>query len=262
MMYCCYVSCYFFIWKRYRWLQIYQIPRSISLRELTGFRERFNQQLNTRGLSCATCNTSMGGDQNEDIDWLSDNEYVRWMASTRICYECLRPICLDCSDWDGVNDEGFSLHGCSVCEKRYCNDCVQMPRCSYCSDKICRECGDMKTCNGCCDTMDAMCESCLRTCDGCNRTRCESCAPYLHCEGTNCPKSHCTYCYDGVEYSIKFCEECESHYCLECKVKLVKRGGDVGCRGCAVDTIPLLVQQNAKLTKEVEELRETVRSMS
>ena len=84
--------------------------------EVERFRERYNQQfnINTRGLSCAKCNGSMRGDQNDNIYWPWNNQH----ASERTCYECLiRPVCLACSA--GENDEGFSLYGCYICDKMY-----------------------------------------------------------------------------------------------------------------------------------------------
>ena len=62
-------------------------------------------------------------------------------------------------------------------------------------------------------------------------------------------------CYNGKEYSVQWCEECKSQYCLECKVKSVKSGEGNGCV-CAGDTVPVILEENKKLTKENAELRE------
>ena len=118
----------------------------------------------------------------------------------------------------------------------------------------------MKACDEC---QDASCEDCLNTCGGCNRTRCDNCVSYRHCEGTNCSKSHCADCYNGKEYSVKYCGECDSEYCLECKVKEAKRFGvDDGCRTCAVDIVPVILEENTSLSKENEQLRAKLYTIS
>ena len=86
---------------------------------------------------------------------------------------------------------------------------------------------------------------------------------YRHCEGTNCSKSHCADCYNGKEYSVKYCGECDSEYCLECKVKEAKRFGvDDGCRTCAVDIVPVILEENTSLSKENEQLRAKLYTIS
>ena len=125
----------------------------------------------------------------------------------------------------------------------------------------------MKACDEC---GNANCENCLYTCDCCKMTRCIDCSPdeYHHCG--NCSNQNCEDCYNGKEYSVKYCEECDSENCNDCRLKNVKQHGVEGCCSvCSVDLIPLLLQQQAKLAKEVEgltkdnqELREKVESMS
>jgi len=175
------------------------------------------------------------------------------MFHNNVCYECLKPICHNCENENVMNGGTRLLKSCMTCAKMYCQDCVASTRCTSCSDYFCRGCGDLKECDEC---GDATCESCFNTCGGCNRIRCNHCAQICRCDGINCSKVHCQDCYNGKEYSVKYCGECDSEYCLECKVERVKKDPLMnGCRCCAADTVPLLVQQNARLTKEVKELK-------
>ena len=85
----------------------------------------------------------------------------------------------------------------------------------------------------------------------------------------SCGKVNCESCYDGEEYSVKYCDQgsCAS-YCRDCKLIMVKKDG-VRCYACAGDVVPFLLEQNTKLTEENEELakdnqemREKVEGMS
>ena len=90
---------------------------------------------------------------------------------------------------------------------------------------VCGGCGD-----GPCDECGAAdyCYQCINRCDVCNVSHCFRCVSYHRCEGNDCDKAHCEDCYNGKEYSVQWCEECKSQYCLECKVKSVKSGAGNG----------------------------------
>jgi len=80
--------------------------------------------------------------------------------------------------------------------------------------------------------------------------------PYYRCEERGCFNGNCGDCYDGKEYDVKFCGECDSETCIGCKLQNVTeniRTGVECCSACALDVIPLLLQQKTKLVKEVEE---------
>lgn len=218
------------------------------------FQTRYNIQFLSREISCAKCNEAAP-------DTYRMNDYL---IINKTCYDCLAPLCGDCRRDD--ENGGFSLKWCNACDKTYCTDCVTVSKCAYCSDKRCEGCA-MKACDEC---GNANCENCLYTCDCCKMTRCIDCSPdeYHHCG--NCSNQNCEDCYNGKEYSVKYCEECDSENCNDCRLKNVKQHGVEGCCSvCTVDLIPLLLQQQAKLAKEVEgltkdnqELREKVESMS
>ena len=116
----------------------------------------------------------------------------------------------------------------------------------------------------------ASCENCLNTCGGCNRNRCVDCVSYHRCEERGCFNGNCEDCYNGKEYDVKYCEQCELAYCNGCKIGHVKKYGvEGGCSACVMEIVPLLLQQQVKLTKENEELakdnqelRDKVKSMS
>jgi hypothetical protein len=206
------------------------------------FRRRYNQQLNTRGISCSKCNRNM----NEV--WLNDK-----LVNTNICYDCLKPICTQCD----MDEADFCQH----CTKKYCTDCVPLTSCASCSNAYCR---------GCIREMDTYvyCDHHMRTCDSCDMTRCDDCSDYMD-RCNSCGKVNCESCYDGEEYSVKYCDQgsCAS-YCRDCKLIMVKKDG-VRCYACAGDVVPFLLEQNTKLTEENEELakdnqemREKVEGMS
>ena len=121
----------------------------------------------------------------------------------------------------------------NTCDRTYCTDCVTSTSCTNCLDTKCKECGEMEVCDEC---EDATCENCLNTCGGCNRTRCEYCVSYLQCQGDNCGKGHCADCYNGNEYDVKACEECDSTFCTDCNLDEIKKLG-IECRDCAPDTV-------------------------
>ena len=220
---------------------------------LAQFNRRYNDMFTRRSsrLCCTHCKTSMRDNGN----WMGTGNLHNF-----ICYDCLKPFCQGCADETG---EGIgSLQYCGHCEKDYCQECIDMPHCASCYFKKCKGCGDMnlKACGEC---GHASCEDCINTCDGCNRTCCDDCAVMRRCGGDDCNKVHCEGCYNGKEYDVKFCEECEKMSCIGCKLSLMKKHGVI-CRACASDTVPLMLDEIAKqkdeLTKlrtEVEELRES-----
>ena len=146
------------------------------------FRNRYNQSLDSRMLSCSGwCDEILVG-----VEWLSN----RYRRQHNLCYDCLRPFC-----WDCVN--GDILSCCkSSCIKYYCEVCSTVVECQSCGGHWCRGCnsGDMIGCDGC---QQPTCESCLKTCDCCNRTRCQSCAPYIMCSSDGCFKGHFDECFDA-----------------------------------------------------------------
>jgi len=225
---------------------------------LQDFQRRYNELFSTRRVMiCSKCN--------EDIQGIGD-----WMCGNQnreICYDCLAPICSNCNDYsrENVLNGGFCLQSCNTCDRTYCTDCVKSTSCANCLDTKCKECGEMEICDEC---QEVACEDCIFTCDGCNRTRCETCVSYRHCEGNYCAKSHCQDCYDGKEYDVKACEKCASTFCTECNLDLIRKHG-VECRTCAPDTIPRILDENARqkeemalLRKENEDLREKLKHMS
>ena len=120
-------------------LKYIQIPQKWKWRrrntagELSQFIERYNQQPYTRELSCAKCN----GDLNDRVTWLNG-----LLQTTRICYECLDPLCDNCAR---MNDRA---NFCDVCKKEYCSDCALITRCASCSEAYCEGCGGMEECDG------------------------------------------------------------------------------------------------------------------
>ena len=211
---------------------------------LAQFNRRYNDMFTRRSsrLCCTHCKTSMRDNGN----WMGTGNLHNF-----ICYDCLKPFCSECADETG---EGIgSLKYCGICEKDYCQECMDIPHCASCCCRKCKGCGgiNMKVCGGC---GNSICEDCLNTCDGCNRTCCDDCAPMRHCEGDGCNKIHCENCYNGKEYDIELCEECEKMSCSSCKLSLMKKHGMI-CRACAPYTIPLMLDEIAKQKEELAQLR-------
>jgi len=198
------------------------------------FKRRFGQQLDELGLNCAKCTINM---RRNDM-------------SMKFCYECLDPICHDCIFNDGMSS-------CDNCGKTYCTNCVPCSRCEICSTWLCRGCEDMEVCDAC---GESCCEDCLYACNGCNRNLCsENCVEIYRCESEGCHKSHCEDCYNGKEYSVTYCEECSMEYCLECKLDDVKTNGvNSGCRACAGDVVPMILEENKRQKEELATLRREV----
>ena len=230
--------------------------RRTRIPQVHRFIERYNELLSTRDMICSKCEEDM-----LHTDWMdgharTSNRMGALIRNNNFCYDCLEPICHDCSD--GSNNESFSSKVCTNCEKTFCSDCVPIPKCACCSDEICKGCEDMKACDEC---EEVACEKCLNTCNVCNRIRCEDCAGICYCgpEDYKCSKSHCTDCYNGKEYDVKFCEECENMSCSSCNLKNIKENG-MNCGACAGDVVQLMLDEMDKLRKENEELREKVES--
>ena len=241
-------------------LKYIQFPRKwwdSSYTQIHHFIERYNELFNTRDINCSKCEEDMSNVSH----WMEYHTH-RWypetrckrMLNNRICYDCLEPICHDCS-----NEEEFTLQCCICCEKTFCSDCVPVPECVCCSDRICVECEDMKACGEC---GEVGCSKCLHTCDICNRTQCEDCVGMNRCGGRDCSKEYCDDCNNEEEYNITSCKECHWEYCVECKLDSVKKGGADRCRSCAADIVPLILEENAKLSKENEEMADLRREIN
>jgi len=238
----------------YKWLgrEYGSLESSGPVRE---FRGRFNSFLSIRnqGVNCIRCNAMISLDLGE---WLND-----WFQNRRMCYECLQgPICNTCTRANN------GVYSCTRCRKKYCDDCVPRLRCQNCRVTKCSGCGEMGECDEC---EEALCKSCLNTCVGCGSCCCEDCSTYYWCEGDNCKKAHCDDCYNGEEYDVDYCEDCNSSFCLDCKLGILKKDGEDACRGCSGDVALHLLKQNTKLVKEVgeltkdnQELRDKVNSLS
>ena len=206
---------------------------------LNQFRQRYNILYNSRRLNCSKCNSEM-----DNIVWMRMLQY-------NVCYDCLKPFCDNCTDNDEDEEHG-ALNFCGRCDKDFCLDCVPTTECIGCQETMLCGCAG-RTCQQCNETK---CKECLHTCDGCNRSRCDDCFTYYQCEGINCDKAHCSDCYDGKEYDIKFCEECDSAFCFCCNLGLIKKHG-VECRACAPETVPLtmMLDEIAKHKEEMAKLR-------
>ena len=207
-----------------------------------GFKDRYNRYMNELGLICVECNTRA---RNRNEEWLS------YCLENRkaVCYECFDPICKNCARFD---DRAVF---CGHCRKNYCAGCAPTSmRCSECGVAKCRgclsSCGDMKVCDDC---EASCCDNCILACAGCNGTRCFDCRPYFRCGGDDCEKANCVNCYDGEEYDVKPCTKCNENYCSDCKFKKVKNG-EYDCLKCSGAIFHIVLEENAKLTKENEEL--------
>lgn len=226
-----------------KWRYMFAHDRSGVVYPIWDFKRRFNENLSNRRIECSRC--VMFGAMHAQHTWLNDV-----YENERICYDCLEPICYYCR----FNSGDVSVHCCSNgCSKTFCDNCMPLMECSYCATgAICGACGDMEACGQC---GNASCENCLNSCDGCLQTRCTDCSEYNCCEGYECIKAHCSDCYNGEEYSVKYCDECESSYCSGCKLDVIMTNG-VKCNGCAGDAANLLLEEVAKLRIEKEELME------
>jgi len=151
---------------------------------LESFRERYTEHLNNCGINCSLCNESMVSNI-----WMADGD----LFQCNICFTCLRPFCDDCKDCDG---EPYILH-CAECELSYCNDCLPV--------KACVECEEDR------------CEDHLNGCESCSEPRCDDCAKFLLCDGDNCNKANCEYCYDGDVYCVTRCDDCMIEFCNDCE---------------------------------------------
>jgi len=231
-------------------LKYIQFPPKFGMlsarKALVQFQRKYNAMFRTRS-RCSHCNVSISEDRLDNFNYLSHSF---------TCYECLKPFCIN----SYRNGPHLNLNFCGSCGKDFCQDCVPMVECSHSACSITYCCKDMKACDGC---GNATCEDCLHTCRGCNRTRCEDCVPYRQCQGDNCDdKAHCEDCYNGKEYSVKYCDSCMGSDCLECKLEKVKADckqialGNSICDSCPADVVPTLFQEIATLREENEELKQ------
>ena len=67
-------------------------------------------------------------------------------------------------------------------------------------------------------------------------------------------KANCDECFDGEQYTVNFCEECEEEFCFDCQLTYTKKEGENCCERCAGMVTPMIVKENTKLCKKVEEL--------
>ena len=116
---------------------------------------------------------------------------------------------------------------------------------------LCSGCAERSQCQQCNKTK---CEGCLHTCDGCKRIRCDDCVSFRCC--SVCKKKHCVQCFDGKEYNVSFCDDCEEEVCVDCHLGEYKTNGARNCNTCNAFMLSIILKENAKLSEENEELRE------
>ena len=216
---------------------------------LKQFQSKYNQVCCNRGISCTLC------EENLSSKWLVSHDNI--LLSDNICYDCLTPFCRECCR----SLDKRALKFCNICKKDYCGDCLPH---EVCSNEQCE--GEYSTCARCkktCDECDSLfCEACLHTCDGCSKSKCSECEPIPCC--TECGKKHCADCYDGEEYNVRSCDECGEEMCLDhlvAKYKSNESNESDYCNYCAVVALPIIVKENAKLSKDNKELGKRVFSL-
>ena len=160
------------------------------------------------------------------------------------CSECATIICLNCE----------SLPICSECERTYCDRCCVMSLCNWCDNYTCRYCVE-PYCEVC---SESYCKSCINKCIGCSKSSCyhEGCA-FLTCDGpAPCTKVHCQDCYDGEDFDVLYCVECENSYCKECRFLDCSSNWKDACSGCLESigrlNAPQYRDENIKLRKKLE----------
>ena len=53
--------------------------------------------------------------------------------------------------------------------------------------------------------------------------------PYNECRKRNCGKSHCHDCFDGKEYNVHYCDDCNNTTCFDCELAGKEIGDGLDC---------------------------------
>ena len=213
-------------------------PETSELHPILRFREMYMHTPSRH--NCTKCS-----EERRITLYLSEHNFINEL----VCYDCLDPICGHCMDEHMI--------GCNICKKKYCTDCASATECVSCSEAYCKGCRDMVDCDEC---GNASCEDCLNTCDGCSKNECCDCTDIIYCEVCS-DKRHCEDCYGSEGCDVKHCDECYLICCSDCRFDKVKEHGNEACRSCVADIAPLLLKENAQLSKEVGELRAKMEGM-
>lgn len=130
----------------------------------------------------------------------------------------------------------------------------------------------MIDCEGSFEGGATYCEQCqfdnIYKCTSCNAVYCDKCSKRSDCGEDECEVVFCNDCYVYSEDAPECCKKCNyssckthlwDNYQLELKENLycIRE-----CEGCQVRLFPMIEEQNEKLSKEVEELKEKLASAS
>ena len=182
--------------------------------ELAQVLEKFHLLMESRRIRCFKCDRHI--EHAEGCKWYSTNsgedQEDLYGLQNYTCCKCLKHFCYYHED-----EQEEHLTFCSSCTREYCKSCSPaMNRCAKCECCVCSTCEDLIECEDC---SDLFCIDCAATRDCCGERMCFTCKPVLICKGEECNNNlHCVDCFDGEEYDVTYCQECETEKCYNCRL--------------------------------------------
>jgi len=183
--------------------------------ELAQTLEKFHLLMESRRIRCFKCDRHI--EHAEGCKWYStnndDEQEDLYGLQNYTCCKCLKHFCYYHDD----DEQEEHLKFCSSCTRKYCKSCSPtMDICAKCECCVCPTCEDLIECEDC---SDLFCIDCAAIRDCCGERMCFTCKPVLICKGEECNnKLHCVDCFDGEEYDVTYCQECETEKCYNCRL--------------------------------------------
>jgi len=211
---------------------------------------------------------------------LCDEKYCSTCCTCNYCDCCDMKQCSNCSEFlicsnklcetyccNHCNDHHGFMTTCEVCDKSYCEGCLdnnQISFCENCEEWLCSLCCVFQQCDACDLALCSRCHAFIK-CNICKATYCEDCLHIKVCE--NCKKSDCeTDCYRYSLLAAKCskcgdiscfdclpfftCKICKDITCLECQISMCTVCKDYVCLDCQLMTICLNPSCRTKICNE------------
>ena len=232
---------------------------------LRSFLRRYDDLLYGLRFQCRQCGNRVGRSRHGEFRI----ECIGYGMQHITCYKCLNNFCTRCKTYDGEDvDPSF----CNSCDRYYC--CVPIEVCGICNKSFCENCDLHIKCEGWDCENPHVCDDCRSDydtffqCTYCKQHLCKKCSNSSECQGEECEKVCCDDCYcefgvtDDVPTTCKECGEYFATLCNGCRWSEYKSQGYVECEGCRSLLFPSLEEENARLRKEIAELKGERSSMA
>ena len=156
---------------------------------LCQFLIKFEDFLATRQTRCSKCN--LVPNTLDDLGWICQGQdNIVFGLQNFSCHKCTGCFCYACD----YEEEG-PLNYCKLCERDYCEDCVEAHRCQVCDETFCSACSSVKECLACGLSFCNQCHS---------RKVCSSCGLIYHKD-----ESLCSNCDSGDDLACFDCHPTE-----------------------------------------------------